>query len=143
MLATRIDISENLDGEAVISACLELGHEALAASAHAVAAVTSERFRTASMSGDDVIALREFTALADELATHAGEEGIRTVVMSPARLSAYREAVISFVETRDGAEWIREEDREPLAIVRGLLFPLEELSAESIRAALSGAPRPC
>ena len=46
------------------------------------------------------------------------------------------------MESRDEAEWIRDEDREPLAVVRGLLWPLEELSAEAMQAALSQpAPR--
>ena len=65
-------------------------------------------------------------------------------MLRPARLSAYRHGVAHFVETRDEAEWLREEDREPLARVRGLLGPLEELCAEAIRVALSRqAPRPC
>jgi hypothetical protein len=48
------------------------------------------------------------------------------------------------VQTRDDADWLREEDREPLARLRGLLGPLEELGADAIRAALSPrAPRSC
>ena len=47
-----------------------------------------------------------------------------------------------FVESRDEAEWIRDEDREPLAVARGLLWPLEDLSAEALQAALTGhAPK--
>jgi hypothetical protein len=68
--------------------------------------------------------------------------GAGTIVMRPARLTAYRDALGHFVESRDEADWLREEDREPLAIVRGLLWPLEELSAEAMQAALSQpAPR--
>jgi hypothetical protein len=62
--------------------------------------------------------------------------------MRPARLNAFRNAILTFVESRDEADWIRDEDREPLAIVRGLLWPLEDLAAEAMQAALSGeAPR--
>ena len=64
---------------------------------------------------------------------------MRTVVLRPARLSAYRSAIAHFVESRDSAEWIREEDREPLAIVRSLLDPLEDLCADALRAALEAA----
>ena len=95
------------------------------------------------MSVDDVLELRELTALADELADLALPGGMGTLVLRPARLSAYRDAVARFVATRDEAEWIREEDREPLARLRGLLVTLEELCAEAMRAALSPAPRPC
>jgi hypothetical protein len=87
-----------------------------------------------------VVELRELTALADELGELVGGAG--TIVLRPARLTAYRHALDFFVETRDEADWTRDEDREPLAIVRSLLFPLEQLSAEAMRAALSPAERP-
>jgi hypothetical protein len=140
MLNPRIDISHDLEGEPVVLACFDLGEEQLAASVHAVAAMAAERFRSVSMSVDDVLEFRELTALADELAP---QPGMRTLVLRPARLSALRDSVAWFVESRDEAEWIREEDREPLARLRGLVVPLEELSAEALRAALSPAPRPC
>jgi hypothetical protein len=141
MVNAHIDISQGLDGEPVVLACFDLGEEQLGASAHAVAA-SAERFRTAEMSVDDVIELRELTALSDELADLALRPGMRTVVLRPARLTVFRDAVARFVESRDEAEWIREEDRAPLARVRSLLYALEELCADALRAALSGTPSP-
>jgi hypothetical protein len=143
MVNPRIDISHGLDGEPVVLACFDLGEEQIAASSHAVAAMAAERFRSVSMSVDDVLEFRELTALADELADLAPQPGMRTLVLRPARLSTFRDSVARFVESRDAAEWIREEDREPLARLRGLLVPLEELCAEALTAALSPAPRPC
>jgi hypothetical protein len=143
MFNARIDISHDLEGEPVVLACFDLGEEQIAAAAHAVAAMAAERFRLVDMSVDDVLELRELTALADELADPGVQPGMRTLVLRPARLSALRHSVAQFVETRDEGEWIREEDREPLAHLRGLLAPLEELSAEALRTALSPAPRPC
>jgi hypothetical protein len=144
MLHPRIDISQGLDGEPVVLACFDLAEDEIAASSYAVGATAAGRFRSATMSADDVLEFRELTALADELADLALRPGIRTVVLRPARLSVYRDAIARFVETRDDAEWISEEDREPLARVRGLLLPLEELCAEALRVALSPpAPRPC
>ena len=143
MFHARIDFSDGLEGEPAVLACFELGDAEIAASAHAVAVTSDERFRTASLSVDDVLELRELTALVEELRDLALRPGISTVVLRPARLSAFRHAVAYFVETRDQAEWRREEDLEPLARARGLLGPLEELGAEAIRAALSRqAPRP-
>jgi hypothetical protein len=144
MLNAHVDMSQGLDGEPVVLACFDLGEDELAASAHAVAA-TAERFRIPEMSVDEVLELRELTALADELADLALRPGIRTVVLRPARLTAYRDAVAHYVESRDAAEWVREEDREPLARVRPLLNPLEELCGDALRAALTGgpSPRPC
>jgi hypothetical protein len=136
----HIDISSDLDGEPVVHACFDLREEEIRASAHAVAASAAERFRNTEMSADDVIEFRELTALADELGELVGGAG--TIVLRPARLTAYRHALDFYVASRDEADWIREEDREPLAIARSLLFPLEELSAEAMRAALSPAERP-
>jgi hypothetical protein len=143
VLHQRIDISYGLDGEPAVFACFDLGEDQIAAAKHAVAAVAVERFRLESLSVDDVLELRELTALADELADQVPQPGIRTLMLRPARLSVLCDSVAHFVETRDEAEWIREEDREPLSHLRGLLAPLEELSAEALRAALAPAPRPC
>jgi hypothetical protein len=136
----HIDITKDLEGEPVVHAVFDLREDEIAASAHAVAAAIAERFRNEQMSADDVVEFRELTALADELAELSGGAG--TIVMRPARLNAYMHALAMFLESRDEAEWIRDEDREPLAVVRGLLWPLEDLSAEAIQAALSAhSPR--
>lgn len=142
MVNAHIDISRGLDGEAVVLACFDLDDERLAASSHAVKAAAGERYRTASLSTDDVLALRELTALTDELADLALRPGMRTVVLRPARLSVFRDAVAFFVESRDGGDWLREEDRVPLAAVRGLQFGLEDLCADAMHAALTGTTRP-
>src|SRR5918996_3879271 len=103
MVNAHVDISQGLDGEPVVLACFDLSEEELAASAHAVKAV-AERFRAEELSVDDVLELRELTALADELADLALRPGMQTVVLRPARLSAYRGAVAHFIESRDAAE---------------------------------------
>ncbi len=140
----RIDITQGLDGEAVVLACFDLGEEEIAASAHAVQAICTERFRTAELSVDDVLEMRELTALADELAQHAQATGIRTLVMRPSRLNAWQHALTHFVESRDEAEWSREDDRVALPAARSLLWPLSELCSEAMRAALSPpAPHSC
>src|SRR4051794_34855349 len=133
----RIDITQGLDGESVVLACFDLGEEEIAASAHAVQAITTERFRTAAMSVDDVLEMRELTALADELADHRSRQGIRTLVMRPSRRNAGRHALPHFVESGDGAEWTREDVRKSLPFARELLWPLGDLCAEAMRAALS------
>jgi|SRR5688572_4635117 hypothetical protein len=138
----RIDITPGLDGEAVVLACVDLGQEDISASAHAVQAITTERFRTAEMSVDDVLEFRELTALADELADHVRQDGIRTIVMRPSRLNAWHHALTHFVESRDEAEWTREDDRKALPAARALLWPLADLCADAMRAALTpGTPR--
>jgi hypothetical protein len=197
MQRAHIDISRNIEGDPVVFACFDLRQDEVLAARHAVQAVATERYRTSSMSADDVLQLRELTALADELTggmpvetmdgSAAGDRGegslggqpgagpahgepgagpargdtdggssvtdsaglspeeldrvMRTIVLRPARLTIFREAVARFIESRDEAEWIRDEDREPLAILRAMLFPLEQLCHEALRAALSPESR--
>jgi hypothetical protein len=185
----HIDISRNLDGEPVVLACFDLREDEVAAAAHAVAAIAAERYRTPRISADDVLELRELTALADELehgippagpgdqgfagpgdqgfagpadqrSTGAADQAsatepsdpvpatepskaMRTLVLRPARLSVLRDAVARFVESRDEAEWLSQEDRERLALLRAMLLPLEQLCAEAMRAALSPESQAC
>lgn len=135
----RIDVSRQLDGEPVVFACFDLELGELEASAQAVAAVTSERFRISGLTADEVLELRELTAIADELAELARAEATGTVVFRPARLSAYRDAVARFVAFRDEADWVPEGEREPLARLRELLPALDQLCAEAVHAALAPA----
>ena len=183
MQNAHIDISRGLDGERVVLACFDLREDELAAAARAVAATAAERYRTPRISADEVLELRELTALKDELEHgtrtvdsdqgielgpggeqgegieqgQRGEQGqgieplpgsepahgiapgqaMRTIVLQPARLSVLRDAVAAFVDSRDDADWVGHEDRGPLALLRGMILPLEQLCADAMRAALS------
>ena len=139
MRNARIDNTQDLEGHPVVSACFDLSAEEVVAAAHAIGAMSAERYRIPDLSADDVLRLRELTAIADEL-TEPGA-GMRTIVLSPARLSSFREAVERFVETRSAAEWLREDDREPLEHLRGMIPTLEMLCEEAIRAALTPGGR--
>jgi hypothetical protein len=142
MYNARIDTTQGLDGEAVVLACLDLSDDEITASAHAVKATAGERFRNLEMSIDDVLELRELTALADELDDLLQYAGLKTVVMRPSRLNAWRDALTYYVEARDDAGWMRDEDRKPISVARELLWPLGDLCADAMRAALSGPPAP-
>jgi hypothetical protein len=63
----HIDISNGLDGEHVVFVCFDLREDEIAAAARAVEATKAERYRTPRIEADDVIGMRELTALADEL----------------------------------------------------------------------------
>src|SRR3954465_2605282 len=140
----HIDTTHGLDGETVVLAVFDLPDEEIGSSAHAVKAFSGERFRNIVLSVEDVLELRELPALAHELADLLLRPGVSTLVMRPARLNAWRDALNYFVESRDGAQWMREEDREPLAFTRGLLWPLGDLCADAMRAALTPpAPKTC
>jgi hypothetical protein len=135
----RIDSTQDLEGQTVVSACFDLSDEEVAAAVHAVRATAGERYRSADLSAEDVLEFRELTAIADEFSEPGA--GARTVVLSPARLSTFRHAVEHFVETRTYAEWLRDEDREPLELLRAMALGLEQLCEEAIRAALTPQDR--
>jgi hypothetical protein len=139
MRNARIDITKDLDGHAVVHACFDLTEVDAAAAAHAVSEVRADRYRNAEMSTDDVLEMRELTALADELGALAARGAAASVVLAPARLTALRLALESFVDRREEAEWIRDADREPLSVARALLWPIADLCAEALRAALAAA----
>jgi hypothetical protein len=139
MVNARIDSTTDFDGHAVVLACFDLSELEARGAAHVVAAVRAERYRNVAMSADDVLEMRELTGLADELGDLAARGGAGSLVLRPARLTALRHATESFVSSRDEAEWIREEDRQPLATGRGLLWPLADLCEEALRTALASA----
>jgi hypothetical protein len=139
MLNARIDTTKDLEGHAVVLACFDVSAPEAAAAGHAVSAVRAERYRNAELGADDVLAMRELTALADELSALTGLGGAGTLVLRPARLTAMRDALEAFVTGRDEADWIRGEDREPLAAARSLLWPLSDLCTDALRAALAAA----
>jgi hypothetical protein len=131
----RIETTRDVEGHAVVLGCLDLAGDEARAGAHVMSVVRRERYGVAELGTDDVLAMRELTVLADEL-SHVGEGAGIALVMRPARLNALRDALDAFVTSRDEADWIREEDREPLAIARALLWPLADLCAEALRAAV-------
>jgi hypothetical protein len=137
MFNARIDTTQGLDGEAVVLACFDLSDDEITASAYAVKASSGARFRNAEMSIDDVLELRELTALTDELEDLLQYAGMKSVVMRPSRLNAWRDALTSFVDGIDEAGWMRDEDRKPMSVARELLWPLGDLCADAMRAALS------
>lgn len=131
----RIDTTRDADGHRVVLGYLELSGDEARGAAHVMSVVRRERYGIGELGTDDVLAMRELTVLADELA-HVGEGAGISLVLAPARLTVLRDALDTFVSSRDDAEWIREEDREPLAIARALLWPLGDLCTEALRAAL-------
>ena len=112
-----------------VRACFDLSELEIASVAHAVNVSRTEQFRNEELSADDVVAMRELTALADQL----------TVEMILVCLVALRDTLAAFVEHRDEAGFTREEDRDAYATAMALALPLGDLAAEALRAALDAA----
>jgi hypothetical protein len=136
MQRAHVDIRPGLDDETVVHALFDLRDDELAATGHAISTTIAERYRTTDLSADEILELRELTALADELAELTG-----AVVVQPARLAVLRRTIASFIESRDRADWIRDEDRQALEPLREMLPQLERLCEEAVRAALAPGSR--
>ena len=129
------------DGTPVANAAFDLSHDQLVATAHAAGAVRVERHRDAALETDAVLALRELTAIADELDRLAAAEGHGTVVLPLARLVMLHDALVEFSDARHAADFVREEDRGPLPLVDELLAPMCELRTDGLHAVLGAASR--
>ena len=127
------------DGSKQVVACFDLTEDEIAAVARAVDVSRTEQFRHEELSTDDVVAMRELTALADQLTALAGHGSAVTVELNPARLVALRDTLHAFVEHRDEAGFTREEDRDAYAVSLALAAPLADLSADALRAALDAS----
>ena len=144
MQNAQVDIKSAPDGTKQVVARFDLAEDEIAAVARAVDVSRTEQFRHEELSTDDVVAMRELTALADQLTALAGHRSTVSVELSPARLVALRDTLHVFVEHRDEAGFTREEDRDAYAVSMALAAPLADLSADALRAALdASAPAGC
>jgi hypothetical protein len=144
MVNARVDTTTAADGSQVVQAIFDLSEAEVSCSARAVNAARTEQFQHAEMSADDVLTMRELTALADELTSLAAHGSACTLILSPARLVALRDALDAFVAHRDEIGFTREEDRDAYACALALSGPLADLSADALRAALdSGTHAGC
>jgi hypothetical protein len=139
MINAHVDTTTAPDGTKAVVARFDLNDDEIAAVARAVDASRTEQFRHEELSTDDVVAMRELTALADLLTALAGYGTAVTVELSPARLVALRTALNRFVEQRDEAGFTRDEDRDAYAVAMALAAPLGDLSADTLRVALDAA----
>ncbi|HET8951273.1 MAG TPA: hypothetical protein VFN44_12205 [Solirubrobacteraceae bacterium] len=134
-----MDTTTAPDGTKAVVARFDLNDDEIAAVARAVDASRTEQFRHEELSTDDVVAMRELTALADQLTALAGYGTAVSVELNPARLVALRDTLQAFVEQRDDAGFTREEDRDAYAVALALAAPLGDLAADTLRAALDAA----
>jgi hypothetical protein len=139
MINAYVDTTTAPDGTKAVVARFDLSDDEISAVGRAVDVSRTEQFRHENLSTDDVVTMRELTALADQLTALAGYGTAVTVEVSPARLVALRDTLHVFVEQRDEAGFIRDEHRDAYAVAMALAAPLADLSADTLRAALDAA----
>src|ERR687886_503028 len=103
----RVETTTAPDGTPLVHARFDLSAEEVDATARAINAARTEQFRHAELSADDVLAMRELTALADELTSLAGHRSACTLDLRPERLVALRDGLDAFVAHRAGRAHVR------------------------------------
>ena len=139
MVNVEIGTLVDPDGTPVTNVAFDLSATQLQACAHAIAEVLLERHRGATLDVDGVLALRELTALRDELDRLAAAEAHAALVLPLARLIALHDALDEYVVTRSGSDRLREADDAALPVVGALLAPMAELRGDALAAALGTA----
>ncbi|MEA2310150.1 MAG: hypothetical protein QOE28_118 [Solirubrobacteraceae bacterium] len=139
MVNARVETTTALDGSPLVQAIFDLSETEVAGAAHAVNASRTEQFRDEELSADAVLAMRELTALADELTSLGAHGSACTLALRPARLVALRDTLDAFAAAREEAGFMREDDRPAYAIAVALAGPLADLGEQALRAALDAA----
>jgi hypothetical protein len=124
-------------GSPVTNVMFDLSPQQLTAAVHAVGEILVERHRGSDLETDDVLALRELTALSDELSRLADLKVNATVLMTLGRLIAFHDAAEEWISTRTERGWLRDADSEALPMVAAILDPLASLRGRAVEAALS------
>src|SRR5215218_6088290 len=113
MLPHHVELRTDADGHPSVEVTFDLTAPQAAAAAHALRVVRDARYRTAEMSADDVLAMRDMTSLADELGELGTASGADRVRASVARLGALRGALEQFAAA-DHLEREGDADARPL-----------------------------
>ena len=139
MINERIDVIQ-IAGSDVVQLRFDLADAELLAVARIVEAVSSERYRVASLDAEGVLDLRELVALHDA-ALERAEDGYAggTLVLSVRRLALLIGALAEWMDRRLGDAFIRAHDAIDLPAAEGLLGDLRDLHVRGLHAAL-GTP---
>jgi hypothetical protein len=135
MLPHHIEVGTDADGHRTVAVTFDLGPEQAGAAAHAVRVIRDVRYRTVEMSADDVLAMRDMTALADALGELQSLDGRSHVRATVARIGVLRSALEEFAS----AEHLeREGDAAARPLVISLVDAVADLHADALHAALTG-----
>lgn len=137
MLPHHIEVGTDAEGHRSVSATFDLAAEQAGAAAHALRVIRDVRYRTAEMSADDVIAMRDMTSLADELGELQALAGRSHVTASVARLGVLRGALEQFVT---GEHLEREGDAAARPVIVSIVDAVADVHADAVHAALTGEP---
>ncbi|MCW3040803.1 MAG: hypothetical protein JWM31_2708 [Solirubrobacterales bacterium] len=136
LLPNHIELYPDRDGLPSVAITVDLTPAQVEATLHGLRTVREARYAVGQMDTDDVLALRELTALIDVLADLSGHMGVARVQTTVARLGVLREGLAQFAS---GEHLEREGDAANRPIILEVLDAVEEIHVRAVRAALDGA----
>ena len=122
-LVTSVQQRTAFDGTPIVEAVLHLSPEQAGMGADSVRAQINGRYRVPELSVDEILTMRELTALGDGLDDLRHAAGTSVLVLSVARLGLLRDALAD----------------SDLMAAAALAAVLSELYAETVRAALEAS----
>jgi hypothetical protein len=139
MVNAEIRTLHEVDGTPVCNVAFDLSAAQLGATAHACGEIVLERHRGQALETDDVLALRELTAVRDEVDRLAEAGGHARLVLPLARFIALHDATHEYVDTRAERAWAREADDEAVPLLGAILAPMDDLRTRAVTATLAAA----
>ena len=120
----------------------DLTDQQLRAVAHAAEAINVERFRGRELTADDVLRMRELTAVSDA-AVERAQDGYAggTLVMSVARLGLTVDALTEWLRRRDELGFLRRQEGVDRPVVEGMLWDLADLHLRALQVAVGAQAR--
>jgi hypothetical protein len=112
------------DGTTIVEALVHVAPDQAGAAADALRGLVSARYRVPALSTDEILAMRELTALGDAFDDLRAAAGITVLPLTVARLALVVDAF----------------HQAPVGPGVALLHTLEDAHAEALRVALSGEP---
>jgi hypothetical protein len=136
LLPNHIETYPDRDGLPSVAVTFDLTPMQVDATLHALRTVREARYRMTQISTDDVIALRDLTALVDVLADLAGGEGVGRIQAAVARIGVLRGGLAEFVA---GEHLEREGDAVARPVAFEVLDAIEDIHTRAVRAALESS----
>jgi hypothetical protein len=136
MVNAQVRTLHEPDGTPVTNLAFDLSYAQLESASHACGEMLLERHRGQALDTDDVLALRQLTAVCDELALLGEAAANAHVVLPLARFIVLHDTVDEWVGSRIERDWLRKADEDAMPILRALLTPMDALRAEAVEQAL-------
>ncbi|HWT93268.1 MAG TPA: hypothetical protein VN238_09750 [Solirubrobacteraceae bacterium] len=137
MVNAQVRTLHEPDGTPVTNLAFDLSQAQIESASLACGEMLLERHRGQAMDTDAVLALRELTAVCDELSRLGEAQANAHVVLPLARYIVLHDTVDEWVESRHDRGWLRKADEEALPILDAMLMPMSALRGEAVASALA------